>query len=119
VTLKFQSSNQYKASTEPGLNEEILATQADHTEGADIPFLTALVETKGLMAVFSGHDHAVDWYTPTLLHVLFTRRLLSFPFPYLEITVDTSRRFADHSMCQVHEIFRYKSHYWCHSTHWK
>ena len=29
--------------------------------GADIPFMTALVETEGLMAVFSGHDHGVDW----------------------------------------------------------
>ncbi|OAL54039.1 Metallo-dependent phosphatase [Pyrenochaeta sp. DS3sAY3a] len=29
--------------------------------GADIPFMTALVETEGLMSVFSGHDHGVDW----------------------------------------------------------
>ena len=56
--------------TNPGLNEERIGHQGDVCDdhgnnckynGADIPFMRALVETKGLMAVFSGHDHGVDW----------------------------------------------------------
>jgi hypothetical protein len=50
---------------EPGLNDEALGFQAD-CDGidcwthADVPFMKALVETEGLMAVFSGHDHGVE-----------------------------------------------------------
>lgn len=30
--------------------------------GQDIPFMKALLNTKGLLATFSGHDHGDDWY---------------------------------------------------------
>ncbi|KKK20701.1 hypothetical protein P175DRAFT_0469209 [Aspergillus ochraceoroseus IBT 24754] len=59
---------------EPGINDDyILAQQAqgwceDGTNsdscsyGAqDVPFMKALVETPGLIAVFSGHDHGDTW----------------------------------------------------------
>jgi hypothetical protein len=29
--------------------------------GQDIPFMEALLDTHKLLAVFSGHDHGVDW----------------------------------------------------------
>ena len=29
--------------------------------GLDEPFMKALVETDGLMAVFSGHDHGIEY----------------------------------------------------------
>lgn len=63
--------------TEPGINDDyILAGQAqgwnpDGTSanpgsssaygGQDVPFMQALVDTPGLLAVFSGHDHGNDW----------------------------------------------------------
>jgi hypothetical protein len=50
---------------EPGINDDNpLAPQGidgDTYTGGDIPFMTALLETNGLMAVFSGHDHGDDW----------------------------------------------------------
>jgi hypothetical protein len=30
-------------------------------KGQDVPFMQALLDTKGLKAVFSGHDHGDDW----------------------------------------------------------
>lgn len=53
---------------EPGINDDyVLASQADgwcangtvgcDYGGQDVPFMEALTSTKGLMAVFSGHDH--------------------------------------------------------------
>ncbi|RYP39113.1 hypothetical protein DL766_000569 [Monosporascus sp. MC13-8B] len=60
--------------TEPGINDDNpLAPQAqgwcpdgrdDGTcsyGGQDIPFMQAITATKGLMAVFSGHDHGDTW----------------------------------------------------------
>ncbi|RYP11885.1 hypothetical protein DL767_011288 [Monosporascus sp. MG133] len=60
--------------TEPGINDDNpLAPQAqgwcpdgrdDGTcsyGGQDIPFMQAITATKGLMAVFSGHDHGNTW----------------------------------------------------------
>ncbi|KAF1346429.1 hypothetical protein EJ07DRAFT_169873 [Lizonia empirigonia] len=55
--------------TAPGLNEELIGHQGDVCDSdnkcdytsADSIFMKALVETKGLMGVFSGHDHGVDW----------------------------------------------------------
>ncbi|KAF2677779.1 Metallo-dependent phosphatase [Lentithecium fluviatile CBS 122367] len=61
VTVAFQQSGQRKPSTEPGLNEELIGAQANSVPDADGPFMQALVETEGLMAVFSGHDHGIDW----------------------------------------------------------
>jgi hypothetical protein len=53
------------AHKEPGINEDNpLAQQGviDGTyAGTDVPFMSALVGTKGLMAAFSGHDHGDDW----------------------------------------------------------
>jgi hypothetical protein len=51
--------------TEPGINDDNpLSPQAIKNgkyTGEDIPFMKSLVNTKGLMAVFSGHDHGNDW----------------------------------------------------------
>ena len=69
ATYAFQSAD-YGSTTNPGLNEEAIGQQGDSCDssgnncnynGADIPFMKALVETEGLVAVFSGHDHKVDW----------------------------------------------------------
>jgi hypothetical protein len=54
------------AHKEPGINDDYpLASQGivdgDYS-GADHPFMKALVETDGLIAAFSGHDHGDDWY---------------------------------------------------------
>lgn len=51
-----------------GLDKEAVAHQGFicHKNGncgynsADAPFMKALVETEGLMSVFSGHDHGVE-----------------------------------------------------------
>ncbi|RYO63005.1 hypothetical protein AA0116_g4831 [Alternaria tenuissima] len=65
ATRSFQQNGRDRK-TSPGLNEENIGHQGDVCDstgnnckygGADIPFMTALVETEGLMAVFSGHDH--------------------------------------------------------------
>jgi hypothetical protein len=52
----------------PGISEELIGHQGDVCDsngkceytGADVPFMNALVETEGLMGVFSGHDHGVE-----------------------------------------------------------
>jgi hypothetical protein len=36
----------------------------DKYTGGDVPFMKALLESEGLKAVFSGHDHGDDWYVP-------------------------------------------------------
>lgn len=59
---------------EPGINDDVPlaqqgqgALQGDASGaiakygGQDIPFMKALLATKGLMATFSGHDHGDDW----------------------------------------------------------
>jgi hypothetical protein len=59
---------------DPGLNDDNpLAQQGlvdgqdedgspiTYYSGQDIPFMTALLETPGMMALFSGHDHGNDW----------------------------------------------------------
>ncbi|KAF2671601.1 Metallo-dependent phosphatase [Microthyrium microscopicum] len=50
---------------EPGINDDDpLAPQSifwDQYTGEDVPFMKALLQTEGLMAVFSGHDHGDDW----------------------------------------------------------
>jgi hypothetical protein len=67
----FQSLG-VNANREPGINDDNpLAQQGQVTssdgstsyDGSDIPFMQALVETSGLMATFSGHDHGDDWYS--------------------------------------------------------
>lgn len=71
--LAFQSSGQLDAHTEPGINADVPLSQqgvqsgegSSQTtftySGQDVPFMQALVETEGLKAVFSGHDHGNDW----------------------------------------------------------
>jgi hypothetical protein len=73
ATLSFQQhgGRTVSPSRNPGLNEEIIGQQGDQYcdnsgyacayNGADIPFMKSLVDTEGLMAVFSGHDHGIDW----------------------------------------------------------
>ena len=50
---------------EPGINDDNpLAMQGienDTYTGNDIPFMQALLDTPGLIAIFSGHDHGDDW----------------------------------------------------------
>ncbi|KAK3984013.1 hypothetical protein QBC44DRAFT_253870 [Cladorrhinum sp. PSN332] len=56
----------------PGINQDVPISQQgqgwcpDGTEGCaygrqDVPFMEALAETRGLMAVFFGHDHGDTW----------------------------------------------------------
>ena len=65
--LAFQQGPGVRPQYEPGINDDNpLAPQAQGSDngsygGQDIPFMKALLETKGLMAVFSGHDHGDDW----------------------------------------------------------
>ncbi|KAJ9620273.1 hypothetical protein H2203_008038 [Taxawa tesnikishii (nom. ined.)] len=62
------------AHREPGINDDVPLVQQGYTQGQgevsgtaftysgqDIPFMSALLETQELMAVFSGHDHGDDW----------------------------------------------------------
>ena len=47
------------------INDDIPVKYQGHTvdyAGQDIPFMEALLQTKGLLATFSGHDHGNDWY---------------------------------------------------------
>jgi hypothetical protein len=68
------------ANQEPGINDDNpLAQQGQVTtadgdvyyDGADIPFMQALVDTPGLMATFSGHDHGDDWCVSTIFSRVF------------------------------------------------
>lgn len=55
--------------TTPGLDQEIIGHQANTCDadgnckynGKDSPFMDELFATEGLKAVFSGHDHGIDW----------------------------------------------------------
>ncbi|KAJ5579700.1 uncharacterized protein N7459_005685 [Penicillium hispanicum] len=49
----------------PGINgEEVISQGSGDTKysGQDSPFMQALLNTTGLIATFSGHDHDNDWY---------------------------------------------------------
>ncbi|KAG9942889.1 Metallo-dependent phosphatase, partial [Aureobasidium melanogenum] len=69
----FQATG-VNANREPGINDDDpLAQQGSASgqgevsgttfsySGQDVPFMQALLDTKGLKAVFSGHDHGDDW----------------------------------------------------------
>lgn len=59
----------------PGINDDVPVAQqgqgwgpgdvpsgdSDAYVGQDIPFMSELLDTPGLLAVFSGHDHGNDW----------------------------------------------------------
>ncbi|KAJ4292819.1 hypothetical protein N0V90_009482 [Kalmusia sp. IMI 367209] len=63
ITDKFARSGKRSRITEPGIQNERLSVQGDAPVNADqaVPFMQALADTKGLLGVFSGHDHATDW----------------------------------------------------------
>ncbi|KAJ5482370.1 hypothetical protein N7475_001182 [Penicillium sp. IBT 31633x] len=60
----FQKSG-VSPTKEPGINEERVQQQGYDAEAGynsqDVPFIRALSNTTGLMAIFSGHDHDNDW----------------------------------------------------------
>ncbi|KAF2017661.1 Metallo-dependent phosphatase [Aaosphaeria arxii CBS 175.79] len=66
---KLQEQGAGAGSTRPGLDEEAIGHQANDCKptgectynGKDSAFVAELAKTEGLMAVFSGHDHGVDW----------------------------------------------------------
>ncbi|KAH8899266.1 Metallo-dependent phosphatase [Thozetella sp. PMI_491] len=61
------------ANSAPGINADVPLSQQGVAsgqggtktvftyDGQDIPFMQALLDTEGLIAVFSGHDHGDDW----------------------------------------------------------
>lgn len=66
IISRFQSQDGgIDPSTEPGINDDSPAAAQSldrgRLTGEGTPFVRALIETKGLMAVFSGHDHGNDW----------------------------------------------------------
>ncbi len=67
----FQKT-QLNQNTEPGLNEEAIGTQANGHANEDTPFMQAIANTAGLLALFVGHDHGVDWYECCFPHVTFS-----------------------------------------------
>jgi hypothetical protein len=65
ATRAFQKSGGLDARTAPGIDTEMIGHQDDCSgtdcyNHRDYGFMKALVETKGLVAVFSGHDHGVE-----------------------------------------------------------
>ncbi|CAI7583345.1 unnamed protein product [Penicillium glandicola] len=60
----FQKSG-VSPKTEPGINEERVQNQGYDPDSGyhsqDFPFISALLNTTGLAATFSGHDHDNDW----------------------------------------------------------
>ena len=51
----------------PGLNHDVVKQQGympgtQDYRGQDYAFMEALLDTDGLIATFSGHDHGNDWY---------------------------------------------------------
>jgi hypothetical protein len=62
--LRYQEDN-FNRRTTPGINGEVVVSQGSgDTEysGQDSRFMRALLDTPGLIATFSGHDHDNDWY---------------------------------------------------------
>ncbi|PYI27716.1 Metallo-dependent phosphatase [Aspergillus indologenus CBS 114.80] len=71
--LAFQNQG-VDAHSEPGINADVPLDQQGEASGQgevsgtvfsysgqDIPFMEALLNTEGLLATFSGHDHGDDW----------------------------------------------------------
>ncbi|KAI1392456.1 Metallo-dependent phosphatase-like protein [Hypoxylon trugodes] len=64
ATYNFQTSPGVNPSKEPGVDGEKVWWQGrmfDDKTGHDEAFMTALSNTDGLLATFSGHDHDNDW----------------------------------------------------------
>jgi hypothetical protein len=45
-------------------------------DGADTPFMQALLDTPELMAAFSGHDHGDNWYDSMLISLSLPTKLI-------------------------------------------
>ncbi|KAJ5389109.1 uncharacterized protein N7496_000177 [Penicillium cataractarum] len=61
--LRYQE-DQFNDQTTPGINGEVVVSQGSGDtdySGQDSQFMQALLNTSGLMATFSGHDHENDW----------------------------------------------------------
>ena len=58
ATAAFQETG-VDSKREPGINDDNPLAAQD--AGLDIPFMSALLQAKGMMAIFSGHDHGNDW----------------------------------------------------------
>ncbi|KAF3384318.1 putative inactive purple acid phosphatase 16 [Penicillium rolfsii] len=61
--LKYQKDH-FNRRTTPGINGEVVVSQGSGDtdySGQDSQFMRALLNTPGLMATFSGHDHDNDW----------------------------------------------------------
>lgn len=74
--LAFQQGPGVNAHREPGIDDDDVADQGPsdgsfNYTGQDKPFMKALVETKGLIATFSGHDHGDDWYASSFSVLFF------------------------------------------------
>ncbi|KAJ5814115.1 uncharacterized protein N7503_000865 [Penicillium pulvis] len=62
--MRAYQDNGVDSHKSPGLNGETVVQQgsgASPYTGQDVPFMQALLNTSGLMATFSGHDHDNDW----------------------------------------------------------
>ena len=61
----FQESG-VSPTREPGINGERVQEQGYDADAGyqsqDFPLISALLNTTGLAATFSGHDHDNDWY---------------------------------------------------------
>lgn len=74
AALAFQQGPKINSTREPGINVDDplspqgisdgqgdVSGQTSYYTGQDTPFMQALLDTQGLIAVFSGHDHGDDW----------------------------------------------------------
>ena len=65
----FQASG-VNVNKEPGINDDNPLAPQGITNGVytggDIPFMSAMLDTPKLIAVFSGHDHGDDWYVSSV-----------------------------------------------------
>lgn len=62
--LRYQERD-FNQRTTPGINGETVVSQGSGDtdySGQDARFMQALLDTPGLIATFSGHDHDNDWY---------------------------------------------------------
>jgi hypothetical protein len=61
--FEYQEKGVSKKKT-PGINGETVVSQGSGDTkytGQDSAFMNALLNTTGLLATFSGHDHENDW----------------------------------------------------------
>ena len=70
MLFRSQQQRNKKPSIAPGIDAEVLSHQGttcdQHADtcrynGGDGPFMKELLNSKGLVAVFAAHNHAVDW----------------------------------------------------------